>query len=147
MRGAGPFTDSVPKSGQAAVIGKCVDRRRCSAQLTLSKFPSILPFPSYRHSKLPVATNIRLDNFKERDETVLSASPALELGTQFSLSNGTFVRPYVRGGATFFDDPDFEVPASFESAPSSLAPFRTKGETDDVVANVSAGIDLLATGR
>src|SRR4029450_3467706 len=84
------------------------------------------------------ATNISLDNFKERgaggvnlivrgsDETVLSASPALEIGTQFSWSNGTYVRPYVRGGATFFDDPDFQVRASFEGAPSSVAPFRTK---------------------
>ena len=104
------------------------------------------------------ATHINLDNFNERgagglnlivhgsDETVLSASPALEIGTQFSLSNGTFVRPYVRGGVTFFDNPDFVVLASFEGAPSGVAPFRTSAGTDDVVANVSAGVDLLATG-
>jgi uncharacterized protein with beta-barrel porin domain len=103
------------------------------------------------------ATQISLDNVRERgadglslivrgnDETVLSASPALEIGTQFSLSNGTFVRPFVRGGATFFDDPDFVVRASFEGAPSGVAPFRTSAGTDDVVANASAGVDLLAT--
>jgi uncharacterized protein with beta-barrel porin domain len=103
------------------------------------------------------ATQISMDSFTERgagglnlvvqdnNQTVLSASPALEIGTQFSWANGTFVRPYVRGGATFFDDPEFLVQATFDGASSTVAPFRTKVETDDVVANVSAGIEMLAS--
>jgi Autotransporter beta-domain len=52
------------------------------------------------------ATHISLDNVNERgeggaslnvrgnDETVLSATPALELGTQFEMASGISVRPY-----------------------------------------------------
>jgi len=54
------------------------------------------------------ATRISLDNVNEQgaggaslnvrgnDETVLSATPALELGTQFVTARGTLLRPYVR---------------------------------------------------
>jgi uncharacterized protein with beta-barrel porin domain len=101
------------------------------------------------------ATHISLDNVKERgaagvglnvrgnDETVLSATPALELGVQFGSPGGTVVRPYVRGGATFFDDPDFVVLASFQGAPSGIGPFRIATATDDVVGNVGAGVDVI----
>jgi uncharacterized protein with beta-barrel porin domain len=101
------------------------------------------------------ATRISLDHVVERasggvglnvrgsDETVLSASPALELGVQFGSQGGTLVRPYVRGGATFFDDPDFALLASFEGSPSGVGPFRIATSTDDVVANISAGVDVI----
>jgi len=79
------------------------------------------------------------------DETVLSATPMLELGTQFGNPNGTLVRPYVRGGATFFDDPDFVLLASFEGAPSGVGTFRIAANTDDVVGNVGAGFDVIGT--
>jgi hypothetical protein len=77
---------------------------------------------------------------------VLSASPALELGAQFSLSNGTQVRPFVRGGATFFDNTGFALEASFEGSPGGVGPFRITTETDNVVADVGAGIDVINTG-
>ena len=77
------------------------------------------------------------------DETVLSASPALELGAQFGEPSGTLVRPYIRGGATFFDDPDFVLLASFEGAPSGVGPFRIATSTDDVLANIGAGVDVI----
>jgi len=75
------------------------------------------------------ATHISLDGVREKgaggvglnvrgsDETVLSATPALELGAQFGNPQGTLVRPYLRGGATFYDDPDFVLLASFEGTP------------------------------
>ena len=64
-------------------------------------------------------------NVRGQDQTVLSASPALELGAQFGAPQGTLVRPYVRGGATFYDDPDFVLLASFEGAPwESTVPHR-----------------------
>jgi hypothetical protein len=103
------------------------------------------------------ATHISLDNAREsgaggvglnvrgNDETVLSASPALELGAQFGGPSGTRVRPYIRGGATFFDDADFVLLASFEGAPSGVGPFRIAAETDDVVADISAGIDVIGS--
>jgi uncharacterized protein with beta-barrel porin domain len=100
------------------------------------------------------ATHVSLDNVNEHgaggaslnvrgnDETVLSATPALELGTQFG-ANGVLVRPYVRGGATFFDDPDFVLSASFAGAPSGVGSFRIATSTDDVVGNVGAGVDVI----
>jgi hypothetical protein len=104
------------------------------------------------------ATYLDLSNTRERgaggaslivngnDETVLSASPALELGTQFQWSNGTLIRPYVRGGATFFDNTDFVLEASFEGSADGAGPFLIRSNTDDVVANLSTGVDLIASG-
>jgi outer membrane autotransporter protein len=77
------------------------------------------------------------------DETVLSATPALELGTQAVLAGGTYVRPFVRGGATFFDDPEFTILASFEGAPGGIGPFRIRTETDEVIGNLGAGVDFI----
>ena len=104
------------------------------------------------------ATYLDLSNTRERgaggasliingnDETVLSASPALELGTQFQWSNGTLIRPYVRGGATFFDNTEFALEASFEGSADGVGPFRIRSNTDDVVANLSTGVDLINSG-
>jgi hypothetical protein len=77
------------------------------------------------------------------DETILSATPAIELGAQFGNPNATLVRPYVRGGATFYDDPDFVLLASFEGAPSGVGPFRIASATDDVIGMAGAGIDVI----
>jgi uncharacterized protein with beta-barrel porin domain len=82
-------------------------------------------------------------NVRGNDETVFSATPALELGAQFGQPGGTLYRPYVRGGATFFDDPDFVLLASFEGAPSGVGPFRIATSTDDVVGHVGAGLDVI----
>ena len=103
------------------------------------------------------ATHISLDGVKEsgaggvglnvrgNDETVFSASPALELGAQFGGPSGTLVRPYIRGGATFFDDPDFVLLASFEGSPSGVGPFRIAANTDELVADLSAGVDVIGS--
>ena len=80
------------------------------------------------------ATRLDLDGTKEggaggaslvvkgNDQTYLSASPALQLGTQFTMANGTLIRPYVRGGATIFDETDFTLKASFAGTPKWLRP-------------------------
>ena len=90
------------------------------------------------------ATRLDLDGTKERgaggaslvvkgnDQTYLSASPALELGTQFAMANGTLIRPYVRGGATIFDETDFALKASFAGTPKGVAPFLIRTGIDDV---------------
>jgi outer membrane autotransporter protein len=76
------------------------------------------------------------------DDTIFSATPAIEVGRQFVLKRGTLVRPYVRGGVSFYSDADFPLAAAFAAAPG-VAPFRTNGEIDDVLGNVSAGVTLL----
>ena len=101
-----------------------------------------------------MVTNVNMDGFGERgglgaglkvasyDETVFSATPALEVGNQWATQGGTLVRPYVRGGVSFYNDVDFPIVASYAVAPG-VAPFRTNGEIDDVLGNISAGVQIL----
>jgi outer membrane autotransporter protein len=102
-------------------------------------------------------TYVDMDGFRERggaaalrfasaDETVFSATPALELGTQMGLGGGMLVRPFVRGGVSFYSDDDFPFRASFAGS-SGVTPFTTTGEIDDVIGNVSAGLTLLGVGK
>ncbi|WP_439542731.1 autotransporter outer membrane beta-barrel domain-containing protein [Hyphomicrobium sp.] len=98
------------------------------------------------------ATHIATKDFSERgggganlavegDGTwVLSASPALEVGTEIR-SGGILYRPFVRVGGTFLDDATFDVTASFLAAPGQL--FTTSQSFDDTYFDVSAGIDIL----
>lgn len=76
------------------------------------------------------------------DKTVLSASPALEIGAKWALSPSMLLRPYVRGGATFYSHTDFGVTTTFSGTPSGVAGFTTTTSIDRVVADVSAGADL-----
>ena len=85
-------------------------------------------------------------NVGGNNETVLSVSPALEIGTQYKWADGTLLRPYVRGGATFFGNNDFSLLASFEGAPAGVGPFQISTKTDDVVADVGAGLDWIGRG-
>jgi outer membrane autotransporter protein len=99
---------------------------------------------------------VDMDGFKETggagaalkvsgtDETVFIATPALEIGTQMGF-NGVLARPFVRGGVSFYSDADFPLLAGFAAAPG-VAPFKTTGEIDDVVGNISAGVTVLGTG-
>ena len=43
------------------------------------------------------------------DETVFSATPALEIGTQWGHPGGMLTRPYVRGGVSFYNDAAFPI--------------------------------------
>ncbi len=81
------------------------------------------------------------------DKTVLSASPALEIGAQWALSPSMLLRPYVRGGATFFNGADFGATATFAGTPAGGAGFTTTTSIDRMVADVSAGADLFVSGN
>jgi Autotransporter beta-domain len=82
-------------------------------------------------------------NVGGNNETVLSVSPALEVGTQFKWTAGTLLRPYLRGGATFFGNNNFALLANFEGAPAAVGPFQITTKTNDVVADVGAGLDWI----
>ena len=102
-------------------------------------------------------TNVDMDSFTEKgvngaalkvssnDETVFSATPALEIGTQWGHPGGTLVRPYVRGGVSFYSDADFPIAAGFAAAPG-VGTFVTNGNIDDVLGDVSAGLNILGAG-
>lgn len=71
---------------------------------------------------------------------VLSASPAIEIGTEIR-AGGILYRPYVRAGGTFLDDATFDVTASFAAAPGYA--FTATQEFDDRYIDVTAGLDVL----
>ncbi len=75
--------------------------------------------------------------------TVYAVTPALEVGTEWWLSNGTLVRPFVRAGATWYDGVDMALSASFAGAPDGVGPFTIHTDMDDVMGVVGAGLDLI----
>jgi uncharacterized protein with beta-barrel porin domain len=79
-------------------------------------------------------------------ENVLIASPALEWGAEFEMGDGVAVRPYASIGVTGFAGGELRVPALFNGAPD-VAPFRTATETDRLLGDIGAGIEVLGLGN
>lgn len=78
------------------------------------------------------------------DKTWLSVSPALELGTQWSIAQAMSMRPYARIGATLFDDSKVGAIAGFAGAPTGIARFSTSTAIDRAVADISVGTEIFA---
>jgi Autotransporter beta-domain len=79
-------------------------------------------------------------------QTVYSLAPSLEIGTEWWLSNGTLLRPSIRGGATFYEGGDFALTAAFAGAPAGVTPFTINTDMDDVMGTVGAGLDMITAG-
>lgn len=79
----------------------------------------------------------------DASETVFSATPMLEIGGEWRLDDGTLIRPYARGGATLYGNTGFDLSSHFKDGPAAVNGFTTRNELDDVLANVSAGLDVL----
>ena len=101
------------------------------------------------------ATRIDLGDFAESgwaaalavassDQTVYTIAPSLEVGTEWWWSNGTLVRPYLRGGATWYENGDLALNASFLGAPAGVSPFTITTKLDDVMGTIGAGLDLIS---
>jgi len=78
------------------------------------------------------------------NNTVFSFSPALEVGSEWWWPNGTLVRPFVRAGLTWYSEDDVTVAASFSGAPGSVAPFTIVANTDEIQADIAAGIEMIS---
>jgi outer membrane autotransporter protein len=78
------------------------------------------------------------------DETIFSATPALEIGHQNAFANGTLLRSFVRGGVTFFGDDNFALNSNFVFSASGVPSFVTTTELGNAVGDVSAGVTFLA---
>ena len=76
------------------------------------------------------------------DETYVSVTPALELGTTIDRGDGRAIRPYVRAGVTFYGDTDQSLTGSFVGAPAGVGGFTTRSEFDDIFADIEAGLTL-----
>ena len=50
----------------------------------------------------------------------------------------------MRGGLTWYSEDDVTVTASFLGAPGSVAPFTIAANTDDVQADVNAGVEMIS---
>ncbi len=103
------------------------------------------------------ATRVHVDGFRETGagaaslvvgdlkETVLGASPAVEIGTEFYYG-GALLRPWARVGGTFFNDNESTVTATFAGAPAGVAPFTFTSALDDKFFDVATGLNLLMDG-
>jgi hypothetical protein len=74
---------------------------------------------------------------------VLSARPAIEIGSEIAAGNGAVVRPYLRVGGLFFDNADFAATSDFLSAPAGVSSFTVTSKFDQSYFNVGAGLDVL----
>lgn len=74
---------------------------------------------------------------------LFSATPAIELGAQLDGVDGYQIRPFIRAGATLFGDDLFASNASLQGAPASAGHFSAESEADQIVGEVSVGIDIL----
>jgi len=84
-----------------------------------------------------------LDVSSETD-SVLSATPRLEIGGQMEMANGTLVRPYAQAGVAFYGDTTLNIDSRFLDAPGGTPGFMTEFELDPVLADISVGLDVLA---
>ena len=85
------------------------------------------------------ALNLVIDG---RSETIYSASPALEIGSEFRMDD-TLVRPWVRAGATLFDDTSSTVLARFAGTPAGLGTLSFTSKSDKAFFDLSTGVNFL----
>ncbi len=76
-------------------------------------------------------------------DTVFAVSPALEIGSQFAISDLSVLRPFVRVDLTWRDGDSLDLGAAFVEAPAGATPFTIFTALDDVLGDVSAGFDLI----
>lgn len=81
---------------------------------------------------------------RDATDTIWSVSPAVEFGTQLHAS-GLALRPFVKAGVTWSKPAEVVTVASFASAPAGVTPFRVSSSFDNVVADIGAGLDMLAS--
>ncbi len=80
-----------------------------------------------------------------RSDTVVSVSPALEIGTELRFDSLAVLRPFIRAGVTWQDTDSFALSASFADAPQGVSPFSISTKFDRVLADLSAGVDVINT--
>jgi outer membrane autotransporter protein len=78
------------------------------------------------------------------NQTVYTIAPALEIGTEWWAANGTLVRPFLRGGATWYENGDLALTAAFLNAPAGVSQFTILTDIDEVMGVVGAGLDVIA---
>lgn len=101
-------------------------------------------------------TQLDLDGFSETGsaanlavsgstQTVYTIVPSVEMGSEWWLSNSTLVRPFLRGGVSFYEGGNLALNASFTGAPAGVSPFTIETDMDDVMGVVGAGLDMITS--
>ena len=78
-----------------------------------------------------------------RSDTVFSVSPGLEIGSEFRFDKVAVWRPFIRGGVTWQDTNNFALDAGFLDAPLGISPFAINTKVNEVLADVSTGVDVI----
>lgn len=103
-------------------------------------------------------TYLRLNDFQESggggasldvedsEETVVSFSPAVEIGGDAYLGEGAALRPFARVGMTIYSETELGVGAVFDGSPAGAGPFQVTTEIDRVVGDVALGVEYFTGG-
>ena len=83
----------------------------------------------------------------DSDSWVLSATPAVEIGTRIDLADGTVLRPFANAGARLVSGNDWTVDASFRNAPDGAGGFESHVDNPDAIATFGAGITVMTKGN
>ena len=78
---------------------------------------------------------------------MLSATPAVEVGTRVDLGDGTVLRPFVNAGVRFVSGNDWTVGARFRDAPNEAGGFSSSVDNPATVATFGAGVTVMTTGN
>ena len=78
-----------------------------------------------------------------KSDTAFSVSPALEIGSELPLGGISVLRPFLKAGVTWRDDDNLDITAAFAAAPAGIGSFTVNSALDDVLADVSAGFDIV----
>lgn len=76
-------------------------------------------------------------------QTVYTLAPWLEAGTEWWLADGTLIRPFLRGGVTFYEGNEFGLSAAFAGAPAGVSPFTINTKMDDTMGVIGVGLDMV----
>ena len=79
------------------------------------------------------------------EQAFLTIEPSVEIGSEFTTSDGTLFRPYAQFGLTqFVGDASPSVAAVLQQAPAGVSHFITSDDFSKTLYNFSAGINVLA---
>ncbi|WP_161599845.1 autotransporter outer membrane beta-barrel domain-containing protein [Roseibium sediminis] len=78
------------------------------------------------------------------NETFFSIVPAVEVGTEFQLSDTMTVKPFAKGGLSFTPNNEHSLAASFIMAPGGVDSFTTTTVLEDFSANLETGLTIFS---
>ena len=77
--------------------------------------------------------------------TYVTVAPALELGGEIKIQEGTVIRPFARAGlASIVAGDTPELTATLEGAPDAIEGFTIAESIDDLLYDVSLGFDIVS---